>query len=572
MNKKYLAVLLALVVSLSVSVGVFAQDPFAVTWDEETVLTFFNDVNLVFPDMFAPEDSDYLWTEDDTETIPNFDLHAKDVSAEEVDLEAKTGIGTILKVKATADPCGDGLIKVDVEFSKDPAASGPKKTTYIRSIGVKWGSNYLDIVKCESTGADSCRSVKFNNKGIAKMTLYVYSDAVIDDSISDLGSVTVTLDYSEYMTALFPVPYSTVSGNGKLTRDMKKNYCQAHLTEFDPRTGKSVSAVRAKYDQNTGEARFQATIANISGGKNEVFKSYFMIPAEIMVDYKKDGLWYTSHYKDYTCKYTIYNNFNGAMMTLPLMNFPGWTASSRIYLSMLYNNEDMMAEFTNNGMVFYAAYMCPGYQFYSTKEITATDPSAFNGLTVMCDQPQMASFINQNQGGAINAFPPDYLSNLQNGVADALVQHVNCAYVFGCFDYVKSAMFFGEGGFYNIPLAYGMSETFWNSLPEDLQQIFMNHAAEFCYESQMSDEALYYNVAYPALEEHATITVLDDAAVAEWQEAVAPIVESALVNIAKDSPNADAAYAQLKDMIANYDEETFEIGANNFGLPATWGE
>ena len=263
---------------------------------------------------------------------------------------------------------------------------------------------------------------------------------------------------------------------------------------------------------------------------------------------------------------------NGAMMTLPLMNFPGWTASSRIYLSMLYNNEDMMAEFTNNGMVFYAAYMCPGYQFYSTKEITATDPSAFNGLTVMCDQPQMASFINQNQGGAINAFPPDYLSNLQNGVADALVQHVNCAYVFGCFDYVKSAMFFGEGGFYNIPLAYGMSETFWNSLPEDLQQIFMNHAAEFCYESQMSDEALYYNVAYPALEEHATITVLDDAAVAEWQEAVAPIVESALVNIAKDSPNADAAYAQLKDMIANYDEETFEIGANNFGLPATWGE
>ena len=315
MNKKYLAVLFALVVSLSVSVGVFAQDPFAVTWDEETVLTVFNDVNLVFPDMFAPEDSDFLWTEDDTETIPNFDLHAKDVSAEEVDLEAKTGIFQILKVNAAADPCGDGLIKVDVEFSKDPAASGPKKTTYIRSINVKWGSNYLDIVKCESTGADSCRSVKFNNKGIAKMTLYVYSDTVIDDSISDLGSVTVTLEYSNYMTALFPVASKTVSGSGKLTRDMKKNYCQAQLTEFDPRSGKSVSAVRAKYDQNTGEARFQATVANISGGKNQVFKSYFMIPAEIMVDYKKDGFWYTSHYKDYTCKYTIYNNFNGAMMT-----------------------------------------------------------------------------------------------------------------------------------------------------------------------------------------------------------------------------------------------------------------
>jgi len=263
---------------------------------------------------------------------------------------------------------------------------------------------------------------------------------------------------------------------------------------------------------------------------------------------------------------------NGGMMALPLLDFPNWTASTKIYLSMLYNNPDMMAEFTNNGMIFYAGYMCPGYQFYSTREITDTTPAAFNGLTVMCDQPQMASFINQNQGGAISAFPPDYLSNLQNGVADALVQHLNCAFVFGCFDYVKSAMFFGEGGFYNFPLVYAFSETFWNGLPEDLQGIFAAHAAEFCYESQMSDEGLFYNAAYPALQEHADIIVLDDAAVAEWQKAITPIVESALADISKDSPNANATYLQLKDMIAGYDEATFDIGTNNFGLPATWGE
>ena len=263
---------------------------------------------------------------------------------------------------------------------------------------------------------------------------------------------------------------------------------------------------------------------------------------------------------------------NGALMTLPLMNFPGWTAATQIYLSLLYSSEDMLNEFTDNGMVFYAGYMCPGYQFYSTKEITDTTPAAFNGLTVMCDQAQMASFINQNQGGAISAFPPDYLSNLQNGVADALVQHVNCAFVFGCFDYIKSAVFFGEGGFYNFPLVYGISETFWDSLPEDLQQIFMDHAAEFCYESQMSDEALYYNVAYPALEEHAEITVLEDEDIAAWQDAIAPIVESALDSIAADSPNAPAIYEQLKDTIANYYAESFDIATNNFGLPATWGE
>lgn len=128
-------------------------------------------------------------------------------------------------------------------------------------------------------------------------------------------------------------------------------------------------------------------------------------------------------------------------------------AACQIWLNLLYSNQDMMDEYTKNGMVFWGGYMCPGYQFYSSKEITDTTPSAFNGLTVMCDNAEMQSFINGNKGGAISVFPPDYLSNLQNGVADALVQHVNCAYVFGCFDYVKTAVFFGEGGFYNLPLA-----------------------------------------------------------------------------------------------------------------------
>ena len=316
MNKKCLAVLFALVTILSVSAGVFAQDPFAVTWDEETVLTFFNDVNLVFPDMFAPEDSDYLWTENDTEIIPNFETYAKDVSAEDIEVEAKAPIQSILKVTATADPCGDGLIKIDVEFNRDNTDSGmagygPKNTTYLRDITVTRNSKKLAIAKCESTGADNCRSVKFNSKGVAKMTIYAYSDDVITDSTA--GSVSVTLEYSNYMTALFSVSSKTVSGNGSVTLDQKKNYCQSQLTEYDPYTSQkqTMSSVRAKYDQNTGEARFQATIANISGGKNEVYKSYFVIPAEIMVEHNGK----TAHYKDYTCKYTIYNNFNGAMLT-----------------------------------------------------------------------------------------------------------------------------------------------------------------------------------------------------------------------------------------------------------------
>lgn len=268
-------------------------------------------------------------------------------------------------------------------------------------------------------------------------------------------------------------------------------------------------------------------------------------------------------------EYSIFP-LNGHMCSLPLLNYPSWEAASQIYLSMVYNNQDMMKEFTDHGMVFWGGYMCPGYQFFSTKEISDPTPEMFSGLTIMCDNAEMQSFINQNNGGANSVFPTEYLSSLQNGVADALVQHVNCAYVFGCFDYVKTAIFFGEGGFYNLPLAYCFSETFWNNLPEDLQDIFAAHASELSKASHDSDNALYSNVALPSLKEKATVVTLDDAQIAQWQEAAAPIVDSAMDSISADSPNAASAYEQLKEMIASYDAETFQIGTNNFGLEAVW--
>lgn len=48
-------------------------------------------------------------------------------------------------------------------------------------------------------------------------------------------------------------------------------------------------------------------------------------------------------------------------------------------------------------------------------------------------------------------------------------------------------------------------------------------------------------------------------------------MDDAIEGIKADSPNATEAYAPLTDMIANYDEATFEVGTNNFGLEAVWG-
>lgn len=262
---------------------------------------------------------------------------------------------------------------------------------------------------------------------------------------------------------------------------------------------------------------------------------------------------------------------SGTLAYMPMYNYPSWDASTQIYLNTLYSTPDMMAEFEDNGLVLWGAYMCPGYQIFINEETTDYSPSVYNGRTVMCDNAQMQQFINGNQGAAISVFPPDFLSNLQNGVADTLMQHVNCAFAFGCFEYVDTAIFFGEGGFCNVPLALCMSEDFWNGLPADVQDLLAKYSDDLCYACQMSDVELYENVAIPTLEQNAEIVVLNDEQIAQWQTAVQPIVDATLADLKNDSPNVEAVYAKFKDTIASYDAATFTIGTNNFGIDAVWG-
>ena len=139
MKTKTFSILFALVMILSLSVGVFAQD-FDETWDENTVLTVFNDLNMVFPDLFADIDSNFLWSEsgprpftsnfptttgsDGKETpiakAPLADGYYSldedgNVIVDENGIPVSSGY---YEGKFTFDPCGDGLIKFETTLFK----------------------------------------------------------------------------------------------------------------------------------------------------------------------------------------------------------------------------------------------------------------------------------------------------------------------------------------------------------------------------------------------------------------------------------------------------------------------
>lgn len=304
MKTKTLSILFALVMILSLSAGVFA-DAFDETWDEETVLTVFNDLEVVFPDLFADDDSDFLFVEEDMSwNFPkeNGEFVSKDITLDDVVAKAPID-GTNISMEASFAPCGDGLIKFDVTIHKAKDASGtasgyfgPSKTTYIRDIAATVDGLPADIKKCTSSGGDNCRSVKFNSKGEAHIKGYLYAPTVLDASAAP--SVVLTIYHSTYMTALWPVETEApIVASATAKVDTKSNYCQTSLEEYG--LG-GLASVRAKYDENTGEARLQATVRNYKSPD----KTNYVIPAEVWVN--------GNRYTDYVCKYTMYNVPNAA--------------------------------------------------------------------------------------------------------------------------------------------------------------------------------------------------------------------------------------------------------------------
>ena len=366
MKLKTFTILFALAMALSMAAGAFAQD-FTETWDENTVLTVFNDLDIYFPDMFADDDSDFLWVDNGPTDFPKEFPKSGDAYNAKAPIEEDTA-----EMMASFDPCGDGLIKYDVTINKAHAGGipgtddsglyyyGDKNTTYIRDINAELtveddcGSETfkLGVKTCESTGGDGCHSVTFRKASVknaetgqyetvyqAHLKGYLTVPAGLIMADPDEYKCTYTLnmdiDFSTYMTALWPVDNHTTplydfgtvhaqagSENGTLKANLKKDYCQQSLVQYNAfdydKSFFENPAIRGKYDANTGEARLQIVIAN---DQPDVRRQNYVIPAEVYAFTgfsSAGGVWKFNNGQritEYTCKYTVYNAANAAPRT-----------------------------------------------------------------------------------------------------------------------------------------------------------------------------------------------------------------------------------------------------------------
>lgn len=347
MKTKTLSILFALVMVLSMSVGVFAQD-FTETWDENTVLTIFNDVDMVFPDLFADIDSNFLWdngpqpfpnalpTGPDGKPVAKAPLEFGQYDLDEdgnmvLDEEGRAALKAY-EPKFEYDPCGDGLIEFSVEltkmdFEQAPIANyyyGDPNVTYISDIDAELVTTNGDVLelglkKCDSRGGEGCSSISFrrNNDGTFTGKVKGYLTVPYGYVLQGNEPVNMSIDFTTYFTALWVlnnVPANmrpgqdagTVEVNGVTVPKTgnKHNYCQDSLQVYDGLGYR----VRAKYDENTGEARLQVVVRNL---QPNIRRQNYVIPAEVFAWVDDEHTRIT----DYTCKYTSYNVANAAPRT-----------------------------------------------------------------------------------------------------------------------------------------------------------------------------------------------------------------------------------------------------------------
>ncbi len=342
MKTKTFAILFALVMVLSMAVGVYAQD-FTETWDENTVLTVFNDLDMYFPDMFADEDSDFLWVDNGPADYPS-EFANKTVAKAPIDMDIdEDGNITTPTLEAKYDPCGDGMIKYDMTIDKMPRGEysgyyGDENTTYIRNIAADLtvvtpsGSSFtykLGVKTCDSTGGDGCHSVTFKKKdgnyqAHLKGYFTVPYGVVMSPKNADSYLLDMRVDFSTYMTALWDVTEATVYAETSVEANSKKVYCQPSLKTYDAFGYET----RAAYDENTGEARLQVVVRNFEAGPEDLKKQNYVIPGDVFayVDpssidlseydlpiFLDDGA--HSRITGYTCKYTVFNVSNAAPRT-----------------------------------------------------------------------------------------------------------------------------------------------------------------------------------------------------------------------------------------------------------------
>lgn len=249
--------------------------------------------------------------------------------------------------------------------------------------------------------------------------------------------------------------------------------------------------------------------------------------------------------------------YSGALFNMPFLGFTDMKAATDIWYQMLESSPEMQTEYENAGLTVIAASANPIYDLhFKNADLDVHTPADLKGLSIITTVPEIQTIVNNNGGAPIESSPGDYYSNLDKGVADGIIQHINILTSFGvnpelCGQHVRFEK--AGGGFVTSIINVVWSTEHLNSLPQDLQDIIKTRSDTLSSEMVSNDMGLVENNYKISEEAGAKMVYLTEAEGQAWRDAAAPIVEESLARYEQEGADQmTAMYQRLKETIASY--------------------
>ncbi|MDO4573342.1 MAG: TRAP transporter substrate-binding protein DctP, partial [Clostridia bacterium] len=237
----------------------------------------------------------------------------------------------------------------------------------------------------------------------------------------------------------------------------------------------------------------------------------------------------------------------------PFLGIPNITYAATLYDEMYDEYPQFAEEYAKNGIVYWTNYPCAPYNIFTTQDYQIKTPADLNGKKLITSSSAIQQFIQSHGGAPISTPVTEYATSLNTGVADGIINHVNVVNAFGCMDFIKGVTQFGEQGLALNLMMVCFSQSAWDGLPADLQQLFTDNA-ETLRDAQTEDE-LGMNINNLANLEAAgcVITELTAEEIAVWADAFQPNTDAYIQELIDGgATDAQTLYDAVKAKIAAY--------------------
>lgn len=243
---------------------------------------------------------------------------------------------------------------------------------------------------------------------------------------------------------------------------------------------------------------------------------------------------------------------NGNVFGLPFLGWKDEASASEIYWEMMEECPELMAEYETLGLHYMSAYAMPGYNMFMTKADAMETPADLKGHKVITVSTAAQELLAANGGAPVSAGPTDYYSNLEKGVADSIISHINVLGAFGVApELIDKAVFFGDeySGAYMYMLGFVFSEDFWNTLPADIQAVLTEKApllGQYCLEADMNLSKVFIDKLDEAGVEK---VILNDEQVKVWADALTGFTADELAEWGEINPATESIYETILEKI-----------------------